>query len=104
MDCTRALGLKRLGGGDEDAVGLGFSEGEIVVSDADFEGIAEGGEAPDFAGGAFGEAEFEESLPDFCAEGEVGDGGGVAGFQGAEGDWVFHGILRGITPSEWSMF
>jgi hypothetical protein len=34
----------------------------------------------------------------------VSDGGGVAGFQGAEGDWFFHGILRGKATLGWSMF
>ncbi len=41
------------GGDDEDAIRFGFTEREVVVSDADFEGIAEGGKATYFAGGAF---------------------------------------------------
>ena len=82
-------------GGDEDPFGFGFSEGEVVVSDADFEGVSEGGESSDFAGGSFGEAEFEEALTDFLTEGEAGDGGGVAGFQGAEWDGVSHGYPSG---------
>lgn len=43
--CTRAFGLGCRGRGNEDSVGFGFSEREVVVSDADFEGIAEWGEA-----------------------------------------------------------
>ncbi len=62
-------------GGDEDSLGFGFSEGEVVVPDTDFEGVAERGESAHFAGGAFGEAEFEEALPDLGTEDESGDGG-----------------------------
>ena len=79
-------------GGDEDPFGFGFSEGEVVVPDTDFEGVAERGESAHLARGPFGEAEFEEALPDLGTEDESGDGGGFAGFQGAERDRVCHGI------------
>jgi len=67
-----------------DTLRLFVAEGEVVAAEAEFGGVAEGGAANDFDGGAVAEAHFEEAAAEFGVAGDGLDRAATADAHGVE--------------------
>jgi hypothetical protein len=79
---------------DGDAGGFTAAEAEAVVAQADFDGVAEGGEADDLNFLAFKQAHFQEALDQGVAALDGADAGALADAELVQGD----GLTFGHTP------